>query len=75
MSDVGRLLVIAGIGLLVVGAIVLLVDRLPGLPLGRLPGDFSWERGNGRIYVPLATMVIVSIILTIVLNVILRLFR
>lgn len=75
MSDLGRLLVFAGIGLAAVGALLLLLGRMPGLPIGQLPGDFSWERGSTRIYFPLATMIIVSIVLTVILNLVLRLFR
>ena len=47
--------VIAGIGLLV----------MMGLPLGRLPGDISFRRGNTTFYFPLATSIIASIILTL----------
>ncbi|MEX0822604.1 MAG: DUF2905 domain-containing protein [Rhodothermales bacterium] len=75
MSDIGRLLILAGAGLVIVGGILLLLDRLPGLPLGNLPGDFAWERGDVKIYFPLATMIVVSILLTLVANVILRFFR
>lgn len=75
MSDIGRLLVFAGAGLLIVGGLLLLLDRVPGLPLGHLPGDFAWDRGNVKIYVPLATMIVVSILLTLVVNVILRFLR
>jgi hypothetical protein len=45
-----------------------------GLPLGRLPGDFSWESGNTRVYVPLTTMLLVSLVLTLVVNLLGRLF-
>lgn len=75
MSDLGRLLVFAGIALIAVGGLVLLLGRLPGLPFGKLPGDFVWERGSVKIYVPLATMVIVSVVLTLLVNVVLRLLR
>lgn len=75
MSDLGRILVLAGIALVLVGGAILLLDRFPGLPLGRLPGDFSWDRGNTRIYVPIATMIVVSIVLTIIVNLILKFFR
>lgn len=75
MSYLGRILVIAGVALAVVGGAILLLDRFPGLPLGRLPGDFSWERGNTRIHFPLATMIIASVVLTILVNLILRFFR
>jgi hypothetical protein len=50
-------LVIAGIGLLM----------LAGVPFGRLPGDIVFRRGNASFYFPLATSIIVSIILTLLL--------
>jgi len=75
MSDIGRILVFAGIALVIVGAVILLLNRFPGLPFGRLPGDVSWERGGTRVYLPLATMLLVSIVLTILVNLIMRLFR
>ena len=75
MSGIGRLLIFAGIALVVVGGIFLLLDRMPGLPFGKLPGDFSWESGDVKIYFPLATMIVVSIILTILVNILLRILR
>jgi hypothetical protein len=68
MSDIGRILVFAGIALVLVGGVILLLNRFPGLPFGRLPADFSWERGGTRVYLPLATMLLVSIVLTILVN-------
>ena len=55
-------LVIAGIGLLM----------MLGLPFGKLPGDLSYRRGNFSFHFPLATSIIVSIILTLLLNFFLR---
>lgn len=75
MSNVGKLLIFAGVALVIIGGAILLLQRFPGIPLGKLPGDFSWESGSTRIYFPLATMIVLSIILTIVINIILRLFR
>ncbi len=57
----GRLLVIVG---LVIAAIGLLV--MMGLPIGRLPGDLTYRRGNTTFYFPLATSILLSIILTLV---------
>jgi len=57
---VGRFLVIVG---LVIAGVGLLMSL--GLPLGRLPGDFSVKRGNVSFYFPLATSVIVSVLLTL----------
>jgi Protein of unknown function (DUF2905) len=59
---VGRLLV--GIGLLIAGIGVLV---MLGLPIGRLPGDIVIRRGSGTFYFPLATSILVSVILTLLM--------
>jgi hypothetical protein len=56
--------------LAVLGGVLLLAGEIPWL--GRLPGDISIERGNVRIYVPLATMLLLSLVVTIVLNLLAR---
>ena len=56
----GRVLIILGVVLVVAG---LLVNM--GLPIGRLPGDFSVRRGNVSFYFPLTTSIIASILLTL----------
>lgn len=62
MRDVGRLLVLAGAVLVVVGALVWLA---PGVPLlGRLPGDIRIERPGFRLYLPLASCLLVSAVLS-----------
>jgi hypothetical protein len=58
----GKLLVVAG---LVIAGIGLLV--MAGLPLGRLPGDVTFRRGNATFHFPFATSIILSIILTLLL--------
>jgi heme/copper-type cytochrome/quinol oxidase subunit 2 len=70
----GRTLMIIGALIFVLGAAVWFVSKA-GIPLGRLPGDLSWEGRNVQVYIPFATMIIVSVILTIVLNVISRIGR
>ncbi len=70
---IARWLMLAGAGLIVIGGIVWVLGRF--VNLGQLPGDFSWSSGNVRVYVPIATMIIVSLVLTVLLNVLLRLFR
>src|SRR4030095_10080993 len=62
MICVGRSLII--IGLLIAGAGLLMTL---GLPIGRLPGDFTVRRGNFSFYFPLATSIIASIVLTLVM--------
>jgi hypothetical protein len=63
MNDLGRMLMIAGGALLVLGLLFSLGGRLPWV--GRLPGDIVVERENFRFYFPLATSIIVSIILSL----------
>jgi hypothetical protein len=65
MSDLGRLLVIAGVILVIVGAVFLLVPKFPWL--GKLPGDISFKRGNFSFYFPLGTCILISIILTLIM--------
>ena len=62
MSDLGKLLIGVGGLIVLMGAALVLADRVPGL--GRLPGDIVVRRGNWTFYVPLATSLIVSILLT-----------
>ena len=56
----GRLLVVVGLVIVAAGALIML-----GVPLGRLPGDFAYRRGNFSFYFPLTTSILVSIILTL----------
>ena len=60
----GKLLVVVGLGIAALGVIVML-----GLPLGRLPGDFVVKRGNVSFYFPLATSIVLSILLTLLMSV------
>jgi hypothetical protein len=71
MLSVARLLVIVGVILVIAGGLIYLVARL-GLPLGRLPGDIRIERGNFTCLIALGTSLLLSVILTAVLNIILR---
>jgi hypothetical protein len=61
----GRLLINAGILLVVVGALVLIGEKL-GIGLGRLPGDIRIEGRRGGFYFPIVTCVVVSVVLSIV---------
>jgi hypothetical protein len=73
LESIGRLLIWLGGGLLLVGLLLIAAGRIPGV--GRLPGDIVIRRENVTIFIPLATMILVSVVLTIVLNVIVRLRR
>jgi hypothetical protein len=66
LSDIGRLLVIFGIVVVVIGVVMMFADRIPFL--GRLPGDIVVRRKNFTLYFPLVTMLIISVVLTILLN-------
>lgn len=66
MSDIGRTLVIFGVVIVVVGLVLMFADRIPFV--GRLPGDIMIRRKNFTFYFPVVTMIIVSILLTILLN-------
>jgi hypothetical protein len=74
LANLGRLLVFLGLGLAAVGAALWGLSRT-NLPVGQLPGDFRIEFSNVSCFIPLATMVIVSLLLTLVLNIILRLLN
>lgn len=74
MNDLGRVLI--GIGLLLVaaGVVVLLLGRA-GLPLGRLPGDFSWRGKHAAVYFPLGTCILISVALTLLFWILGRLHK
>jgi hypothetical protein len=74
MAEMGRMLVILGVGLVVIGGIVMLLGRT-GLPLGRLPGDVVYRGKNTTFYFPLASSILISVVLSIVLFLIGRLRR
>jgi len=73
-ATIGKWIMIGGATLIVIGAAVWGAGRL-GLPLGRLPGDIRIEREDFTFYFPLATMILLSIGLTVLANILLRLFR
>jgi hypothetical protein len=72
-DQLGKMLLIVGGAILLIGLAILLLGRTSFF--GRLPGDFSFSSGNFTCVVPLASMIIVSLLLTIILNVVLRLFN
>jgi len=70
----GRILVALGVALVVIGGTVMLLGRT-GVPLGRLPGDFLYRGKNTTFYFPLASSIVISIVLSVVLFLIGRLKR
>jgi len=80
LSDLGKLIALAGAALLILGGLLWLVGKVSfpegGLGLlGRLPGDIHIQRGNLSCFFPLTTMLLLSVLLTVILNIILRLMR
>lgn len=74
MIAFGRLLVVIGLAIAFIGLLLLIVSRY--FPwLGDLPGDFRFEGENAKIFFPLTTMILVSILATILLNIFIRIFR
>jgi uncharacterized protein HemY len=74
MTDLGRLLIIIGLVIAFTGLLILIAVRF--FPwLGNLPGDIRIVTQNSRVYIPLATMILVSIVATILLNIVIRIFR
>lgn len=65
MEALARTLIVLGIALVVVGGLLLLGARLPFPFLGRLPGDITIDRPGFTLYIPLATSVILSLLLSI----------
>ena len=74
MTEIGRLLLILGLVIVLVGLLIWAGGRF--FPwLGHLPGDIRIERENFKLYFPLATMILLSVIGSIILNIIIRIFR
>ncbi len=73
LSSLGKFVALAGAALLVLGGLIWLAGRIPAL--GHLPGDIRLQRGNVSCFFPLTTMIIVSVLLTVILNIVLRLLR
>ncbi len=71
LENFGRILIWTGLGVVVLGAVLLLASKIPGL--GHLPGDISIHGENFTVYIPIATMIVVSLVLTLLLNLIVRL--
>ena len=65
MSDLGKLLMVFGAVLLVAGLLLTFAGRM-NLPLGRLPGDIVYRGKNTVVYFPLATSILISIVLSLV---------
>ena len=65
LSGVGKLLIVLGGLLIIIGAVIVLVGKIPWL--GRLPGDIYIERRNFTFVFPMATSILISVVLSLVL--------
>ena len=70
-SNIGRILIFCGLGLAGLGVLVVLLGRV-GIPLFQLPGDIKIQGQAVTCFIPLATMLVLSLILTVVVNLVLR---
>ena len=68
-SEFGKVLILFGLILVLMGLVFMAGGKLP---VGKLPGDIRIQRGNFHFYFPLATCILLSLILTLVLNLFLR---
>ncbi len=66
MTDLGKLLILLGALLVVAGILLVAFGRLH-LPIGRLPGDIVYRGKNTTVYFPLATSILLSVVLTLIL--------
>jgi hypothetical protein len=66
MTDIGKLLVVVGVVVIAAGVVLMLAERAH-LPLGRLPGDIIYRGKNTTFYFPLATSIVVSVVLSLIL--------
>ena len=66
MDEIAKWLILLGVVLVVVGAVIVLVGKIPGV--GRLPGDIVIQNGNFTCFFPIATSILLSIVLTILLQ-------
>jgi hypothetical protein len=66
VADLGKVLVFLGVAIVVVGLVFVLLGRT-NLPIGRLPGDIVYRGKNTIFYFPLATSIVVSIVLSVLM--------
>lgn len=73
-SAIGKWIIFFGIGITVVGILVWAGSKV-GIPIGRFPGDIRLQKDKFALYVPLVTCLVLSLFLTLIVNLIMWLFR
>ena len=74
MGEIGKVLIILGIFLAVIGVLLLFSDKLP-FNLGKLPGDILYQKDNFTFYFPITTSIVLSIVFSLILYIFSRFFR
>ncbi len=72
-ESLGKILIFIGVFIIIAGLLVLFWNHIPFL--GKLPGDFSFQKGNVRLFFPIVTCLIISAVLTVVINIVIRLIN
>jgi len=76
LNSLGRIVLVIGIVLAVLGGLLMLLARIPFFSnLGSLPGDIRIEGQGFSCFIPIVSMILISVVLTIVLNIIVRLIN
>jgi len=73
-DNLGRWMIVIGLGIAGIGVLMVLLSRI-GIPIGRLPGDIRLQGQNVTCLIPLASMILISLILTIAINLLLRMLK
>jgi len=74
ISSIARWVILTGVAIIIIGIGLWLAGRF-GLPLGRLPGDIHIERNGFSCFIPLASSILLGLLLTFVLNIFLRIIK
>lgn len=76
LNTAGRIVIGLGIALVVLGGLLILFSRVPILKnIGHLPGDIRYQSGNFSCFFPIVSMIIISVLLSLALNIVVRLFN
>ena len=76
LNTVGRMVILLGVALLLLGGVLILFSRIPFLKdLGHMPGDIRVQGNSFSCFIPVVSMIILSILLSLALNIVLRLLN
>lgn len=72
-ENIGKLLIMMGFILIIFGVIVVFWGKIPFI--GKMPGDIMIQKGSLRVFIPLATSLVLSLVITLIINILFRLRR